>query len=217
MQIISPSDAPSHAALTRKQGFLTMLRVRSAVSFDGDGRDILDAILPRVHQGRRFFYALIDSELREYADTIALSNLSQTPCLRRYALHNPRRQCTVSDVPVTPGQAEALLRQSFLLSIDDTTQLLFTAASAIDKQKWMTELNQARVLGGLQHPVSIKVQSPRPSAATPPPGDPAALAAVVIDAFKGRRKSSIKGRKRSSIFVPKPKPEDTLHVEYRIS
>ncbi|KAE9013691.1 hypothetical protein PF006_g8627 [Phytophthora fragariae] len=216
MQVISRSDAPSHAMLTRKQGFLTALRVKNAVSFDGDGRDILDTILPRVHQGRRFFYALVDSELREYADTIALQNLSQTPWIRRYSLHNPRRTCTVSDVPVTSGQAEALLRQSFLLNIDNATQLFFTAASAIDKLKWMTELSQACVLGGLQHPVSIKVQS-TPIAATPPPGDPAALAAAVIDAFKGRRKSSVKERKRSSIFVPKPKPEDTLHVEYHIS
>ncbi|KAG3192599.1 hypothetical protein PC128_g10444 [Phytophthora cactorum] len=206
LQDIGPSDTIPRQELTRKQGFLTSLRVRST-------DDLLATILPRIHQGRRFFYALVNSELREYADTLSLNNLAQTPCLRRYNLCNPHQSCTVNDVPVTPGEAEALLRHSFLLKIDDSTQFLFTASSAIDKQKWMTELNQAAVLGS----VSIKVHSPRPAIAATPPTDPSALAAVVIDAFKGRRKPTIKDRKRSSIVVPKPKPEDALQVEYRIS
>ncbi|ETL96626.1 hypothetical protein L917_05916 [Phytophthora nicotianae] len=206
-KLLQDIDAIPRQELTRKQGFLTCLRVRA----DEDCRDLLAAILPRIHQGRRFFYALVDSELREYADTLSLNNLAQTPCLRRYNLYNPHRSSSVLDVPVTSGEAEALLRQSFLLKVD-ALQFLFTASSAIDKQKWMAELNQAAVLGS----VSIKVQSPRPAIAATPPTDPSALAAV-IDAFKGRRKPTIKDRKRSSIVVPKPKPEDTLHVEYRIS
>ncbi|OWZ16355.1 hypothetical protein PHMEG_0009861 [Phytophthora megakarya] len=210
-----PLDSVPHPALTRKQGFLTALRVRNAVTLDGDGRGILDTIIPHIHRGRRLFYALVDSELREYADTVTLSNLAQTPCLHRYNLYNPRQICRVVDVPVTRGGAEALLRQSFLLIVDHSTHLFFTASSAIDKQTWMAELNHACVLGELQHPISVKVQSPRPVAAVPQP-DPTSLAAVVIDAFKSRRKSTVEGR-RSSICVPKPKPDDTLQVEYRIS
>ncbi|GMF24328.1 unnamed protein product [Phytophthora lilii] len=204
-------------ALTRKQGFLTALRVRKIRHDSGDVRDILEAVLPRIHQGRRFFFVLIDNELREYADTISLNSLNQTKCRHCYNLCNPGRACSVSDVPVTPGHAEALLRQSFLLLIDEETQFFCTASSAMDKQKWMTELSQACTLAELEHPVSIKAQLSRPIVATPPPADPASLEAVVIDAFKGRRKSSIKERKRSSIFVPKPKSDDALQVEYHIS
>ncbi|KAG7380460.1 hypothetical protein PHYPSEUDO_007193 [Phytophthora pseudosyringae] len=216
LQTRGPSDTIRRPELTRKQGFLTSLRVKTANPFDGDSRDFLDTVLPRIHQGRRFFYALVDSELREYADTISLIHLAQTPWLRSYNLCNPRRTCRVNDVPVTPGEAEAMLHQSFVLIVDDATQFFLTASSAIDKQKWMAELVQASVLGELQRPVSIKVQSPRPAIGPAPPADPTALAAaaVVIDAFKGRRKSTLK---RSSIFVPKPKPDDALQVEYRIS
>ncbi|KAG3110086.1 hypothetical protein PI125_g10338 [Phytophthora idaei] len=181
---------------------ITVVSTSASATIASISIDKLKAIVPRV-----------DSELREYADTLSLNNLAQTPCLRRYNLCNPHQSCTVNDVPVTPGEAEALLRHSFLLKIDGSTQFLFTASSAIDKQKWMTELNQAAVLGS----VSIKVHSPRPAIAATPPTDPSALAAVVIDAFKGRRKPTIKDRKRSSIVVPKPKPEDALQVEYRIS
>ncbi|KAL4160340.1 hypothetical protein PRNP1_000910 [Phytophthora ramorum] len=157
----------------------------------------------------------VDGELREYADTISLNNIAQTPYLRRYNLCNPRLSSGVSEVPVTPGEAEALLRQSFLLKVDDAAHFLLTASSAIEKQKWMAELNQAGALGDLQHSISIKMQSPRPSIPTPPPAESAALAAI-IDAFKGRRRSTLKERNRSSIFVPKP-VDDSLHVEYRIS
>ncbi|KAF4046516.1 hypothetical protein GN244_ATG00905 [Phytophthora infestans] len=208
-QLPRPVDTTTRQELTRKQGFLTSLRVRSTAA---DCRNLLAVILPRMHQGRRFFYALVDNELREYADTISLNNLAQTACLRRYSLCNSRRPCSVIDVPVTSGEAETLLRQSFLLRVDDSMQLLCTAPSAIDKQKWMIELTQAAALGS----VSINVQSPRPAIAATPPTNPSALAAV-IDAFKGRRRPTTIDRKRSSIVVPKPKPDDTLQVEYRIS
>ncbi|GMF47967.1 unnamed protein product [Phytophthora fragariaefolia] len=204
VQAVLPLNAPSHVALTRKQGFLTTLRLKNALPFDDDGRGVLEEILPRVHQGRRFFYSLVDSELREYADTIALNKLSQTPCLRRYNLHNRRRSCMVSDVPVASGQAEAMLRQSFLLVIDDSRQLLLTAASASDKHKWVTELSEACIHGD-----SVYL-SPRPIAAASPV-EPAALAAV-INAFK----SKVKERKQS-VLVPNPKPDDALCVEYRFS
>ncbi|POM68132.1 Hypothetical protein PHPALM_15748 [Phytophthora palmivora] len=213
----SSIDSSPHPALTRKQGFLTALRVRSPISFDGDGSQILDTVIPQIHRGRRFFYALVDSELREYADTVTLTNLAQTPCLHRYNLHSPRQACTVIDVPITRGGVEALLRQSFLLRVDNATQFFFTASSAIDKQTWMAELTQACALGGLQHPISIKMQPPRPVDVALQSTDPMSLAAVVIDAFKGRRNSTIREGRRSSICVPKPKPDDTLHVEYRIS
>ncbi|EEY57194.1 uncharacterized protein PITG_22927 [Phytophthora infestans T30-4] len=209
------ADCPSPFAKHREsyqrqnQGFLTSLRVRSTAA---DFRNLLAVILPRMHQGRRFFYALVDNELREYADTISLNNLAQTACLRRYSLCNSRRPCSVIDVPVTSGEAETLLRQSFLLRVDDLMQLLCTAPSSIDKQKWMIELTQAAALGS----VSINVQSTRPAIAATPPTNPSALAAV-IDAFKGRRRPTTIDRKRSSIVVPKPKPDDTLQVEYRIS
>jgi hypothetical protein len=217
LRAIGTLEAPLQPALTRKQGFLMALRVKSGTSFDDDGRDFLDAILPRIHHAKRFFYVLVDSELREFADTISLSNLAQTPCLRSFKLCSPRRMCTVDDVPVAPGGAEAMLRQSFLLSVDEATQFLFTAPNAVEKQKWVAELSQASVLGDLQHAVSVKVQSPRPVAAPQPPANPEALTSAVIDAFKGRRKSSLHQRKRSSIFMPRPKPDDALQVEYRIS
>ncbi|RLN98630.1 hypothetical protein BBJ28_00024785 [Nothophytophthora sp. Chile5] len=204
---------PLSQALTRKQGFLTTLRVTNASSFSGDERVFLDAVLPRVHQGRRSFYSLVDSELREYPDSVTLTTLNQTSWLHRYDLHSPSR-AIVRDMPVASGEAEALLRQSFLLIVGDATRCVFTAPSMMEKQKWMAELNQASMLGPQHHApqsVASTLKTPRPSVSRPRT-DSIAVAAAVIEVFRGRRDSTAKDRRRSSVLA-----QDALQVEYRIS
>lgn len=125
-------------ASVRKQGFLCVVTVL-------DSQTPLASVLPRVMQHRRRFFSLVDNVLIEYPANVAITELSTVEPLSRYHLDE---QSGVSDVPVgIPGEAQATLQMSFVVTVDTKTRLILTAESATEKRKWMKELSQACALG----------------------------------------------------------------------
>lgn len=139
-------------ASLRKQGFMCVVTMTAPTT-------PLSASLPRVLQNRRRFYALVDSDLLEYSENVAIAELHATHWLHKYSLDGRSGDSQVSDVPMLPGEAEATLRMSFLLAVDSTTQLILTTENPSEKKKWMAELRQACTLGPRLAPLHQKIKA----------------------------------------------------------
>lgn len=147
----------------RKQGFLTIARLPPG--FNSSDYDAPRILADRAFSGRRRFFTLVENELAEFADTVAVTQLSPSACQARFVLDAATWSSSVQPVAMAIGlasEAHTLLAHSFILVVSASTQLLLTASSATEKKIWMAELQHACVMGPQLVPLHHKVRPPAP-------------------------------------------------------
>lgn len=112
--------------------------------------------------GRRRYFVLVGRELREFADTVALYDLSNEQHDHCYTLY------TESKVLHAAGDAfslvESVRTQSFMLRVDSSASLVLTAPSQIERKQWMAALTSACSYQGdnikASYPSAKKIEAP---------------------------------------------------------